>query len=119
MYKISDQVQQFIEKTMETWKVELTAGVKTLAEVKIQRSVFQGDVLLSLLFVVAMMMPLNHIFRKFTGGYKLSKSQENINYLMYVDDIKPFAKNEKELEIFIQTVKIYCQDIRMEFGIEK
>ena len=33
--------------------------------------------------------------RKYAGGYKLSKSQENINHLMYIDDIKLFAKNEK------------------------
>ena len=30
--------------------------------------------------------------------YKLHKSQEKTNHLMYVDDIKLFAKNEKELE---------------------
>ena len=36
-----------------------------------------------------------------------------------MDDIKLFAKNEKELETLIQGVKIYCQDIGMEFGIEK
>ena len=28
-------------------------------------------------------------------------------------------KNEKELKILIQTIRIYSQDIRMEFGIEK
>ena len=50
MYKIPNHVVQFIEKTMETWKVELTAGGKTLAEVKIQRGIFQGDALLPLLF---------------------------------------------------------------------
>ena len=49
------------------------------------------------------MMPLNHILRKCTAGYKLTKSQEKINHLMYMDDIKPFAKNEKELEILIYT----------------
>ena len=37
---------------------------------------------------------------------------------MYVD-IEPFAKNERELETIIQTVRIYIQDIGMEFGIEK
>ena len=35
---------------------------------------------------------------------------------MYVDDIKIFAKNEKEL---IQTIRMYSQDVGMEFGIEK
>ena len=47
-------------------------------------------------------------------GYKLSKSQEKISHLMYGDDIKQFAKNEKELETLIQAVRIYRQDIGME-----
>ena len=38
---------------------------------------------------------------------------------MYMDDIKLFAKNEKELETLIHTVRIYSQDIGMEFGLEK
>ena len=37
---------------------------------------------------------------------------------MYMDDIKLFAKNEKELETLIHIVRIYSQDIGMEFGIE-
>ena len=32
---------------------------------------------------------------------------------------KQFAKNEKELETLILTVRIFSQDIKMEFGIEK
>ena len=65
------------------------------------------------------MMPLNHILRKCTAGYKLSRLQEKINHLMYMDDIKLFAKNKGELETLIQTVRIYSQDIGMEFWIEK
>ena len=38
---------------------------------------------------------------------------------MYMDDIKLFAKNEKEPETLIHAVRIYTQDIEMEFGIEK
>ena len=63
---------------------------------------FQGDALSPLLFINAL-MPLNHILRKCTAGYKLSRSQEKINHLMYIDDIKLFAKNEKELEALIQS----------------
>ena len=65
------------------------------------------------------MMPVNHIPRKCKAGYKLSKSQQKINILMYMDDIKLFAKNKKELETLIQSVRIYSQDIGMEIGIEK
>ena len=36
-----------------------------------------------------------------------------------MDDIKLFAKNENELETLIHAVRIYSQDIWMEFGIEK
>ena len=36
-----------------------------------------------------------------------------------MDDIKLFEKNEKELETLIHRVRIYSQDIGMEFGIEK
>ena len=38
---------------------------------------------------------------------------------MYMDDIKVFATNEKELETLIDAVRIYCQEIGMEFGFEK
>ena len=99
---------------MKTWSVELTAGGRK----KIQRGIIQGDALSPLLFIIAM-MPLNLILRKCRAGYKLSKSQEKINHLMYMDDIKLFAKNEKEVETLIHTVRIYSQDIGMEFGIEK
>ena len=94
MYKISEEVINFLEKTRKTWRVELTAGGRSLAEAKIQRGIFQGDALSPLLFVIAM-MPLNHILRKYTAGYKLSRSQEKVNHLMYMDDIKLFAKKWK------------------------
>ena len=45
IYKISDEVIKFIEKTMKTWRVELTAGGRSLAETKIERGIFQGDAL--------------------------------------------------------------------------
>ena len=43
-------------------------------------------------------MHLNYIFRKCTGDSKFIKSQEKINHLIFMDDIKLFAKNEKELK---------------------
>ena len=118
MYKISHEVINFIDKTMKTWRIELTAGGKSLAETKIQRAIFQGDAQSPLLFIIAL-MPLNPILRKCTAEYKLSRSQKKINHLMYMDDIKLFAKNEKDLETLIHTVRIYSQDIEMKSGIEK
>ena len=38
---------------------------------------------------------------------------------MYMDDLKLFAKEWKKLETLIHAVRIYSQDIGMEFGKEK
>ena len=73
MYKISYEVNNFIEKTLQT----LRAGGRSLAETKTRKGIFQGDVLSPSLL------------------YKLSRSQEKINHLMCRDDIKLLAKNEK------------------------
>ena len=85
---------KFIEETMKNLRVELITCGKSLTKAKMQRGIIQRDVLLPLLFVIAM-MSLNHIFRKCTGGYKLHETQEKSNHLMYMDDIKLFGKNEK------------------------
>ena len=105
MSKISDKVIKFITEGAKNWKAELVARGKTLAEVKIPTDIFQGDSLSSLLFVIAM-MPLDYIHRKCPGGYKITK---NNNHIMYIDDIKLFAKKEKELENLIQIIAALCK----------
>ena len=84
---------------------------------KILRGIFQGDALLPLIFVIAM-MPFNNIFRKCTEDYKFIKSQEKIHHFMSMDDIKLFAKKWKGIEDSDTTIRTYGQDIRMEFGKE-
>ena len=71
---------------MKNWRVKLTAGAKTLADVKIKRDIFQRDAL-SPLLPVKPMMPLTYILRKFTGALKFTKSQEKINHLMYTREM--------------------------------
>ena len=83
---------KFITEAMKKWKVELITRGKTLTELEIQRGIFQGDARSPLLFVIAM-VPFNYILRKYTGGSNFAKSQEKINYLMHIDDIKLFRKN--------------------------
>ena len=65
------------------------------------------------------MMPLNHPLCKYTAAYKLSKSQEKINHLMNMDDIKLLVKNKNELETLIHAGRIYNQDLGMEFWHKK
>ena len=51
------------------------------------------------ILIIIAMMPLNHILRKCTTGYKIGKSKENINHLMYMDDIKLLAKMRKNWKL--------------------
>ena len=71
--------------------MKLTAGGRSSVEAMIQIGICQGDAQSPLPFTIAM-MPVNHILRKCTAGYKLSRSLEKINHLMYMGDIKLFAK---------------------------
>ena len=73
IYKTSDEVIKFSGETINNWRVDFKAGGKSLAEVKIQSGMFQGNALWLLQFVIATML-LNQILRKCTGGYKLHKS---------------------------------------------
>ena len=41
---------------------------------------------------------------------QLHESQERVSLRMYMDDIKLFAKNKKELKTQIQAVRIYSDD---------
>ena len=93
----------------------MTAGGKGLAEAKIQKGILKGDSLSPLIFIIAM-MPLNQILRKCTVWCKVTKSQEKINHLMYMDDTKLWAKNEVEWKTSIHSIRIF---IGMESGIEK
>ena len=42
-----------------------------------------------------------------------------INHLLFMDDLKLYSRNEKELDSLVQTIHIFSKDIAMEFGIEK
>ena len=99
---------------MENWRVKSILGGQTLAEVKIQRGIFQRDSFSPLLFVIAR-MPLNH--RR--GGWKFSKSQENINHLMYIDVKMYLQKMKKNWRTWYKRLNIYILDLGRKFGIEK
>ena len=89
MYKIPGQVIQFIEKTMQTWRVELTPGGKSLAEVKDPKRHIPGRCTITICdsHDTTQQHPLEM--------HRLFKTQliagKKLNHLMYMDDIKLFA----------------------------
>ena len=45
--------------------------------------------------------------------------QYKLNHLLFMDDLKLFAKNEDQIDSLIQTTHCFSTDIGMEFGIKK
>ena len=109
---------------MQTWRVELTAGGRSIEETKIQIGIFQRDAFtihnshdtLTTYNSHDATEPNTQKMHCRIQTYQITREDQS---LIYMDGIALFAKNEKELETFIRTVRVYNQYIGMEFGIEK
>jgi len=106
-----------ITRSMLHWQTTLTCCWMILGDVKIRRGIFQGDSLSPLLFVIAL-MPLSYLLRDTNRGYCLRCSSLKVNHLLYLDDIKLYAKSWNELDSHL-TVSAFSKDICVSFGIEK
>ena len=71
---IADNVSNFLEKSMEQWKLQLRSNGEDLEEVDVKRRIFQGDSLSLLLFVLSM-VPLSLILRKVNANYEWRKKE--------------------------------------------
>lgn len=103
---------------MKYWKRKIllhhTQGYVQTSDVVIKTSVFQGDFLSPLLFCIALIPLLNG---ELIG---LQCDQNNtMTHLIYMDDLKLFAKDEAQLEGAIDLVKTFSSDINMQFGLDK
>ena len=104
----------YIEKSMGQWQVELSANGNILGTVNVRRGIFQEDSLSPLLFVVAL-IPLSLVLREVKAGYDLTGKKDFVNHLVYMEDLKPYSRNEKQMDTLINTVRIFSSDIGMQF----
>ena len=117
LFGIAQNVTNMLADSMKKWRTELTSCGEVLGEVNIRRGIFQGDSLSPLLFVVAL-IPLSLVLRSVKPAYEFT-NKEKINHLLFMDDLKLFAKSEKGLELLVQAVKVFNKDVGMEFGLDK
>ena len=103
--KIADNISDFLINSMVGWSTTLTSNGENLGDVDINRGIFQGDSLSPLLFVMAM-IPLTTLLRKESMGYRFSKSKKQINHLLFMDDLKLYAKDEADLDKLINVVSL-------------
>ena len=118
LVKVAKNIDGLLRGSMKDWKTVLTAGGKSLGEVEIRRGIFQGDSLSPLLFVVAM-IPLTLLLRREKLGYRFGEEGRLINHLLFMDDLKLYAKRKEDLEKLLDVVRVFSRDIRMEFGLDK
>ena len=107
-----------ISNSMVNWKTVLTSAGTVLGQVDIKRGIFQGRSLSPLLFIV-IMLSLTLVLRKMRAGCRLAKDMTPIYHLLFMDDLKLYEANKDQLNSPFQVVRIFSQDIKMSFGLEK
>ena len=94
MFGVAENVKSLLVNSMEKWTVMLCSGNSEIGEVEIKQGIFQGDSLSPLLFVLAL-IPLGLILRKAKAAYEFSESKENINHLLFLDNLKLYSRSER------------------------
>ena len=118
LFGVAENIKSLLVNSMEKWKVMRCSGNSELGKVEINRCIFQGDSLSHLVFVLAL-VPLSLILRKAKAAYEFSESKEKINHLLFMDDLKLYSRSEKGLDSLVQTVRVFSEEIGMEFRMEK
>ena len=90
------------------------SGKNKLGKVNIRRSIFRGDCLSLLLFVISL-IPVIIILRTMKQGYSTGKGKERLNHLLFMDDLKLYGSNDYEIDSLVKVVKIVFRDIGMQF----
>ena len=103
MVRLADKIIGLIEQSMIEWKINLYAFGKLLGSVPIKNGIFQGDLFSPLLFEISL-LPLIHISRETRMGYQLEKNGTKVNHLLFIDDLKLYGKNDKEIDYSIKIV---------------
>ena len=118
MFGIVENLRTFLQKSMQQWRLSLTANGEDLGEVNVKRGIFQGDSLSPLIFVLTM-VPLSLTLKKVNACYKWGKKEYKLNHLLFMDDLKLYPKSEEQTNMLVRTVYVFSTDNGMEFGIKK
>ena len=69
-----------------------------------------------ILFVMCL-FPLSLVLRDLNKGFKVDDIV--ISHLLYLNDLKLYSKSEADMLTLVNTVRIFSEDIRMNFGFDK
>ena len=116
------KLQHIVAKIMKSWNTVLVVPLenedKESSPISITNGVFQGDVYSGDLFKLSL-NPVSWELRRYEG-YKLSKPiSQNITHLLFMDDLKAFAKSLQELVNVLSEVKSKMEDGGLEWNSKK
>ena len=117
--KIPIKIINVIKNLMHLWstKVHLLKNQHNLESGKIHYhiGVIQGDCLSLILFILSFLLST-------LNGYQIGKpdsKRTNISHLFFVDDLKTYAQNIREVKQQLDLIATFSKDIKLEFGIDK
>ncbi|KAL1447199.1 hypothetical protein WDU94_005635 [Cyamophila willieti] len=122
IYRIDPKLIDFLKHSMNQWMTKLSLTLpakKNNNNNNTSRGIFQGDSWSPLWFCLSL-NPLSNILNESNKGYNLNRNtQQKVSHLMYMDDLKLYAKDISELQSMLETTCIFSNDIHMKFGIDK
>ena len=65
------------------------------------------------------MVPLTWLLRRAKAGYEWDSKGFKLNHLLFMDDLKLFAKSKNQVDSLVQTVHKFSEDIGMQIRIRK
>ena len=117
--KIPIKIINVIKNLMHLWstKVHLLKNQHNLESGKIHYhiGVIQGDCLSLILFILSFLLST-------LNGYQIGKpdsKRTNISHLFFVDNLKTYAQNIREVKQQLDLIATFSKDIKLEFGIDK
>ena len=63
------------------------------------------------------MVPLSLILRKVKFHYEFGDKKTRLNHLLFIDDLKLFAKSQDQIDSLVNTVHMFSEGTGMEFGL--
>ena len=109
LFGIASNVRNFLDMSMERWKLSLTCNDEDLREVDVKRGIFQGDRFSPILFILNM-LPLSLMLRKVNASYEWRKKEYKLNHLLLMDYLKLFSKSEEQIDTLVRTVNVFSAD---------
>ena len=115
-------IVKFLKSLIKRRKIQIMDGLEPILEKKIERGILQGDSLSPLLFVLCM-DPLSRRLNSLYPKLEIEAENENENYLcnhlLFVDDLKLFAKDDTTLEAMMEETTSFFEIVGLEMNKEK